>query len=199
MAGKFIVFEGGDGSGLSTHSKMLADYLRAKGHDVLLTKEPTSNNIGVMIKETLLKEREKISPLALQLMFCADRAQHLEEEIEPALKAGKIVVCDRYVLSLLAFGSLECDMAFLKQVNAPFRKPDLNFIIDVPAEISLERIKRTRGETELYEKLESLKSVRANYQKLKDHFQNTFVVNNNRPIEEAAAEVKKIAQKVLKP
>ena len=197
MQGKLIVFEGPDGSGLSTHSKMLADYLKSKGVDVLLTKEPTENMIGAMIKGTFLKEKQKISAEALQLMFCADRAQHLEEEIEPALKSGKTVVCDRYILSTLAFGSLSCDLNFLKQVNSQFRKPDLTFIIDVPPEVSMQRIKASRTGTELYEKLDTLKKVRSNYASLKDYFENTFVINNNRPLEQAAQEIRNIADKLF--
>jgi len=196
--GKFIVFEGCDGSGLSTCSRMFADYLRGKGYDVLLTKEATDSVVGSTIKNVFLKGDEKLSPLALQLLFCADRANHLEIDIEPALSQGRIVVCDRYVLSTLAFGSLGCDLSFLKKVNADFRKPDLIFVIDVPTEVSLERIQRTRGGTELFEKLETLKKVRANYFKLKSYFKNTFIVNNNRPLDEASQEIKKIAGKVLK-
>lgn len=198
MVGSLIVFEGCDGSGLSTHSKLFTNYLKSKGKDVLLTKESTNNSIGTIIKEIFLKEKQKIDPTALQLLFCADRAQHLAEEIEPALKSGKTVVCDRYVLSTLAFGSLSCDLNFLKQVNAGFRKPDLTFVIDVPSEVSMQRIKNSRTGTELYEKLETLNKVRGNYKLLKDYFPNTFIVDNNRPLEQAAEEIKKIADKVLR-
>ncbi len=196
MVGKFIVFEGCDGSGLSTHSKLFADYLKSKDIDVLLTKESTNNSIGTMIKETFLKEKQKIDPTALQLLFCADRAQHLAEEIEPALTSGKTVVCDRYILSTLAFGSLSCDLNLLKQVNSQFRNPDLTFIIDVPPEVSMQRIKASRTGIELYEKLETLKKVRENYKSLKDYFPNTFIVDNNRPLEQVAEEIKKIADRL---
>ena len=197
MAGKFIVFEGCDGSGLSTHSKLLYEHLKGKGIDVLLTKESTNNSIGTMIKENFLKEKQKIDPVALQLLFCADRAQHLAEEIEPALAAGKTVVCDRYILSTLAFGSLSCDLDFLKQVNSQFRKPDLTFIIDVPPEVSMQRIKASRTGTELYEKLDTLKKVRDNYKSLQNYFPNTFIVDNNRPLEQAVQEIKNIADKLF--
>ena len=197
MAGKFIVFEGCDGSGLSTHSKLLYEHLKSKGMNVLLTKESTNNSIGTMIKENFLKEKQKIDPVALQLLFCADRAQHLAEEIEPALAAGKTVVCDRYILSTLVFGSLSCDLDFLKQVNSQFRKPDLTFIIDVPPEVSMQRIKASRTGTELYEKLDTLKKVRDNYKSLQNYFPNTFIVDNNRPLEQAVQEIKNIADKLF--
>ena len=98
MQGKFIVFEGLDGSGLSTQSTMLKEYLLKIGRKTVLTKEQTDNFIGGLIKSSL-KEQIRISPLTLQLMFVADRSHHLDSEIEPALKEGKIVISDRYLLT----------------------------------------------------------------------------------------------------
>jgi len=115
--------EGLDGAGLSTQATLLARYLRGKSKKVLLTKEPTSLPIGKLIKSILSRNHE-VSLLALQLLFAADRAEHLEKEIEPALRTNHIVISDRYILSSLAFGSVDNDVEFLKQINSRFRRPD---------------------------------------------------------------------------
>ena len=102
--GRFITFEGLDGSGKSTQIAHLAETLTARGLDVLATREPGGSAIGERIRSILLDSRTAgLSPLAeLALMF-ADRAQHVEEVIDPALKAGKIVICDRYTDSTEAY------------------------------------------------------------------------------------------------
>src|SRR3989338_8800687 len=106
MVGRLIVFEGLDGSGISTQAAMLRNHLVGKGKDVILTKEPTDGLVGGIIKSCLRKEW-KTDPLTLQILFAADRSHHLPGEIEPALKKNKTVICDRSILSSLAFGSDE--------------------------------------------------------------------------------------------
>jgi dTMP kinase len=109
--GILIVIEGLDGAGLSTQAALLAEHLRDKGGKVILTKEPTTSSIGNLIRSAL-KQEWKPSPLALQLLFAADRENHLEEEIEPALRENKIVISDRYILSSLVFGSVDNGIDF---------------------------------------------------------------------------------------
>ncbi|MFQ6020885.1 MAG: dTMP kinase [Candidatus Aenigmatarchaeota archaeon] len=197
MLGKFIVFEGLDGSGLSTQAIMLRDYLVSKNKSVLLTKEQTDAMIGGLIKSFLRKEA-KTSPEGLQLLFAADRAHHLVNEIEPALKEGKIVISDRYIFSTLAFGSLDGDMEFLKYINSKFRKPDLTFIIDTPPEVCLERIAKTRFHLELFEQKEKLEHVRKTYLSLKDYFPNVFIIDGNRRKEEVFESIRKIVDNKLR-
>lgn len=99
--GKFIVFEGLDGSGQSTQSGLLRDFLIKKGYKVLLTKEPTLNSkFGKKIKRVLNK-KERVSAKKLQELFTQDRKEHLEKTIIPALKKGEIVISDRYFFPLL--------------------------------------------------------------------------------------------------
>ena len=141
MAGMLIAFDGLDGSGLSTQSLMLRDYLLSKNATVLMTKEQTDGFIGGIIKSSLRSEW-KTPTLALQLLFAADRAHHVITEIEPALKANKVVICDRYLLSALAFGSYDIDLEFIKNINSKFRNPDLNFILDTDPGTCIERIKK---------------------------------------------------------
>ncbi len=105
--GKFIVFEGLDGSGQSTQAQLLKNYLeKEKNISPVLTKEPTRETpIGVLIRQVIQKEIS-VSPTALQLLFCADRSEHLEKVIKPALENGQWVISDRYFYSTMAFGSL---------------------------------------------------------------------------------------------
>jgi dTMP kinase len=194
--GVLIVLEGADGAGLSTQTAVLAEHLRSKGETVISTKEPTSSHIGTLIRSALKHEWEP-SPRALQLLFAADRAHHLENEIEPALRANKIVISDRYILSSLAFGSIENDLAFLKQINSKFRKPDLTFIIDTPPRICLERINRTRENIELFEERGRLEQVREKYLSLKGYFKNTFIVDGDREKEKISKDIQEVLRKHL--
>jgi dTMP kinase len=196
MTGKFIVFEGLDGSGLSTQAMMLKEHLLKGGRKAVLTKEQTDNLIGGMIKSSL-KGHIKVSPLTLQLMFVADRSHHLESEIEPALKDDKIVISDRYLFSTLAFGSLDVDIDFLKLINSKFRKPDITFIIDCKPDTCIGRISRERFHIEMFEEKEKLEKVKANYASLKDYFPNVHIIDGNRSKEEIFEDIKNIAEKNL--
>ena len=91
MTGKLYVFEGLDGSGLTTQAALLRNYFLSKGKEAVLTKEPTDGLIGGIIKAAL-RDEWKTNPLALQMLFAADRAHHLTTEIEPALKKNKVVI-----------------------------------------------------------------------------------------------------------
>lgn len=188
---RFIVFEGLDGSGLSTQSSLLQKHLSQKGEKTLLTKEQTDGLVGGLIKSRLRGEWET-TPLTLQLLFAADRSHHLSETIEPALGAGKTVICDRYILSSLAYGSLEVDLDFLKKINSKFREPDLTLILDLPPEVCLERIKKARNGLELFEQKEKMGKIRENYHSLKNYFPNTHLIDGDRPVEEVFQEVKEI-------
>lgn len=194
MVGKFIVFEGLDGSGLSTQASMLKDYLIKKEKRVVLTKEQTTGMIGGLIKSSLKKEW-RTSPLALQLLFAADRAHHLKNDIEPALKENKVVVCDRYIFSTLAFGSIGVDMKFLKMINSKFRKPDITFIIDTPVQVCLDRIAKSRFSLELFERRKELELVRKNYLSLRKYFPHVFVVKGDKKEKEVFEDIKKIVDK----
>ena len=193
----FIVLEGIDGAGISTQARLLVVYLESKGKNVLLTKEPTNNEIGKLIRSALRKEWNA-SLEALQLLFVADRAQHLFSEILPALKEGKIVVCDRYFFSTIAYGMLELKKEWLKQLNERFLKPDITFILDVPASVSLERIKRAREQIELFEEEKKLTKVRNHFLELAKEYENCFVIDGTKTIEEVHEEIKKIVNEKLK-
>ena len=100
--GQFILFEGGEGSGKTGHSQAVAERLKAEGHDVVWTREPGgSNEVCAKIRETIMME--DVVPRAELLLFLANRAQHVEQVIKPALAEGKIVICDRFSPSTMAY------------------------------------------------------------------------------------------------
>lgn len=194
--GLFVAIEGTDGSGLSTQAALLRDYLISKGKNTLLTKEQSDGLIGGLVKAFLRKDA-RTTPEGLQLLFAADRAHHLVNEIEPSLEAGKIVICDRYIFSSLAYGSLGTDLEFLKLINSKFRKPDLTFILNAPPEVCLERIGKTRFHIELFEEKEKLQKVLNNYLKLKNYFPNVHVIDANRSKQEVLNDIVAIVEKFL--
>lgn len=196
MQGRLIAIEGCDGSGLSTQTSLLCEWLRKTGHDVHQTKEPTENFIGKAIR-SILRGEIIAGQKTLQLLFCADRAHHIQSEIMPALEKGKIVVTDRYIMSTLAFGSLDEDPEWLEKLNEKFPKPDLTVLIDVPENVSIERIKSSRPSTELFERAEKLKRIRENYKKLVNDFPNTKVVDGTKSIEEVFEALKAVTKELL--
>ncbi|MBI4174412.1 MAG: dTMP kinase [Candidatus Aenigmarchaeota archaeon] len=196
MTGKLIAIEGCDGSGLSTQTKLLCEFLRSEGREVLQTKEPTESFVGKAVRSVLRKE-VITDQKTLQLLFCADRAHHLESEIMPALEKGKIVVTDRYIMSTLAFGSLDVDMGWLKKLNEKFPVPDLTIIIDVPEDVSIRRIKSSRPETELFEETGKLKKIRENYKALSEDFPNALTLDGTKTVEEVFRGVKSAVERTL--
>jgi dTMP kinase len=194
--GKLIVFDSLDGAGNSTQVKLLADYLNKIGKKTHITKEPTSGLIGGLIKSQLTHDW-KSSPECLQLLFSADRAYHLGKEIIPLLKKGINVISDRYFFSTMAYGNLEIkDLNWLIEINKKFLLPDISFFLKVSPKVCVERIKRDRFEITLFEKEEILEKVWENYEILAKKFENVYIINGERSIEETSDEIKKIVHKL---
>ena len=140
--GCFIVLEGIDGSGTTLQTRALADRLRERGRQVLETREPTGGAIGALIRERLSVRAAALDPVALALLFAADRVDHIAREVAPALAAGTVVISDRYLLSSLAYQSLDCDPAWIRQINARAARPDLTLVLEVPVEVAFGRVQR---------------------------------------------------------
>jgi dTMP kinase len=147
----FITFEGPDGSGKTTQARLLAEYLRARGYAVVLTREPGGTTIGEQVREVILSTRNRTMRNETEvLLFSAARAQIVAEVIRPALAEGKIVLCDRYADSTLAYQGygLGLDLDALRAITrfaTGGLMPDLTFFVDVPVEVGLAR--RQHGET----------------------------------------------------
>ncbi|MBU1125780.1 MAG: dTMP kinase [Candidatus Omnitrophica bacterium] len=136
MQAKFITFEGSEGCGKSTQSKLLAGYLKRKGHRVVYLREPGSASISEKIRKVLLNPENKISPVCEMLLYMAARAQLVEEVIQPALERGAIVICDRFLDSTVAYQGygLGMDIKSIKAVGKVATlgvKPDLTFFMDL--------------------------------------------------------------------
>lgn len=188
--GRFIVLEGPDGSGTTTHARLLGEALQKEGEDVLLTAEPTGCPIGKFIRQQLA-EKTIPSPTALQLLFCADRAWHIEQVIKPALAAGKTVISDRYVISTLIYGeALGLDPEWLVRVNTPFLEPDIMMIALPPLHVCLERIMR-RKQLDVFENTSFQKKVYDLYEKAGAEDESIRVVDTSGSLEKAAGEVLK--------
>jgi dTMP kinase len=185
----FIAFEGLDGSGSSTHSDLLTKRLQDDGYKVALTKEPTNNLVGGLIRG-ILSHQWTATPETLQLLFSADRGHHLNSEIEPWLNDDKIVITDRYMMSTFAFGSLSIeDEDWLKTLNSKFRKPDLTILLKVAPEECMNRISKGRAKTELFEKEDKLRKVWKRYEELSNELENVIIIDANRAKEEVHEEI----------
>ncbi len=195
--GKFIVLEGIDGAGINTQAELLAQYLKSKGKKVLVTKEPTNRIIGGLIRGFLTGDWS-VDPKTAQLLFAADRSEHLKKVILPALKKGHWVICDRYILSSIAYGSLDLDRKWLEAVNSQFIEPDVTFVIHVPPKVSLKRIKGSRFGLELFEKEKLLTKVIKNYFDASRDFKNVYLINGFREIEKVHDEIVRYLEKQFK-
>jgi dTMP kinase len=163
--GLFLVFEGIDGAGTTSQQAWLCQHLIERGFQVHKTAEPTSNPVGRLIREVLRGHHAPFSPHALALLFAADRADHLAREIEPALAEGKIVVCDRYILSSLAYQTVAgVPKAIVAEANATFRIPDLTVYFDLPVEVAAQRRAKRAQAQEIFEVDDFQRGVASLYQ-----------------------------------
>jgi dTMP kinase len=180
---RFITFEGGDGTGKSTQIKAVEKHLRDLGSNFISTREPGGDtSLGSWIRQALLDARKgPLTPAAELFLYLADRAQHIEEVVAPALAQGKIVLCDRHTDSTLAYQGYGrgIDIALLRRLNEMATggiKPDLTFLFDCPVSTGLARIAQRRiraapTETEdrfECEKVEFHERVRAGFLELAD-------------------------------
>ena len=140
----FIVFEGGDGAGKSTQSARLAAWLHDQGYPVRTTHQPGDTAVGLKLREIILHSELPLGPRTEALLYAADKAQHLAEVIKPALEAGIIVICDRYVDSTLAYqgGGREIsldEITHLAWWSVDNLRPDLTVLMDVGVDAGLSR------------------------------------------------------------
>lgn len=149
--GLFITFEGPEGAGKSTQSALLAEWLVHMGVPVLGTREPGDGRIGGKIRGIILDpENTEMTPKAEAMLYAADRAQHVEKVLKPALAANRVIICDRYVDSHLAYQGYGrgLDLDFLRQVNVMATgglMPDLTILLSLEAEVGLQRVQKRQN------------------------------------------------------
>lgn len=193
--GFFICIEGLDGCGKTTQAKLLVRKLCEKGFDAFYTAEPTRGKIGKFIKKYYLHGEKRGSVIVEALLFAADRFEHVEKEIVPALNEGKLVVSDRYIYSSLAYqGAAGLDLKWIKELNKHAIPPNLAIFLDVKPEIVLQRLQRKKS---VMEKLAIQRKVREVYEKLvKDG--KLVRVDGNKSKEEVAKDIFNLILKALK-
>lgn len=193
--GCFIALEGGEGAGKSTQAQKLAEWLRAEGYDVLLTHEPGDTAVGAKLRQIVLDPATGvISDRAEALLYAADKAEHVDRVVAPALAKGAVVVTDRYVDSTLAYQGAGRDLAdreverIARWATADLR-PNLTVVLDLPPQQGLTRFEeRDRIEAE---SVEFHERVRAMFVQLASgHPEHYLVIDARRPIDEIAAEIR---------
>ena len=170
MTGLFLTFEGTDGSGKTTQSRLLTEWLEAQGRSVLQTREPGGTPLGVEIRQLVLHRREDIDPRAEALLYAADRAQHIATLVRPALEAGTIVVQDRYLDSSVAYQGAGriLQPTEIREISLWATEgllPHLTILLDVSPEESRSRLNIARTE---YDRLEA--EAHEFHQRVREHY-----------------------------
>jgi dTMP kinase len=157
--GVFICIEGLDGCGKTTQAKMLAKKLR-KSHNAVYTAEPSRGKIGTFIRKRCLYGEKRLSTVVEALLFAADRVEHVENEVLPALREGRLVISDRYVYSSLAYqGAASLSLEWIEKVNEHALKPDLAVFLDVDPKTVMHRLKSKRSVMENTETQQKVRDV----------------------------------------
>ena len=208
MTGKFISFEGIDGSGKSTQLRMLAGDLRLKGADILATHEPGGTPLGRRLREAFLETEETVAPMAELLLFAADRAQHVELLIKPALEHGRIVISDRYADATFAYqgagrGFEESTVTRVIELATGGLKPDLTLFFDIAVDKAILRMHASEGTERVQNRMdrettEFYERVRASYLGIaKRESQRFMVIDASGSVDEIHRRVVKIVDVFL--
>ncbi len=198
--GRLIVFEGIDGVGKSTQVGALKTWLEAIGHEVVRSKEPTDGPHGRKLRQSMAQGR--LEPREELDLFLADRRQHVEELIAPALNRGAIVILDRYYFSTVAYqGARGFDPSELRAENEEFAPPpDLLVILDMPACDAIDRIRESRGgSTDTFESFDALKRSRSIFLSLGEDLPFAVVLDARASPEVIQAAVRRSTAPLLPP
>lgn len=199
MKKRFIVIEGGDGTGKSTQIKLMAEYLREKGFEVIITREPGGVTTAEKIREIILNE--EIDPVTEALLFASARREHLKKKVIPALSKGQIVLCDRFVYSSLAYQGYARGLGIenVYKINEPAIEgmmPGLTILLELSPEKGIERINSNRTDEVNRLDLEGLdfhNKVRDGYSKVVEMYpENKYVkIDASQSIEDVFEDIKK--------
>jgi len=198
--GKFITLEGMDGAGKSTHVSGIADFLRGKGKEVVVTREPGGTPLGEKLRTVLLSQAMKIDTETL-LIFAA-RSEHIARVIAPGLAAGRWVVSDRFTDATYAYqgsggGMAKDRIAILERWVQDTLKPDLTLVFDVPVEVALARLPREQADRFESESRSYFERVRAEYlERAAGEPGRVRIVDGRRPVDRVKEEVEKIVSTI---
>ena len=203
--GLFITVEGGEGVGKSTNMAFIEDHLRQQGVELVVTREPGGSALGEDIRGLLLQLRDDpVSPMAELLLIFAARAQHISECIEPALAAGRWVLCDRFTDATYAYqsGGRGVDSSIVRRLENLVQgalRPDVTLLLDAPVDIGMARA-RGRGELDRFEQeqKEFFERVRAMYLQLAQQSSGRYrVIDANQPLAEVQKQLLKVCRELL--
>jgi dTMP kinase len=203
VAGTFITFEGIDGSGKSTQLRMLANFLKQTGCDVLLTREPGGTPVGNRLRAALLDAQEEVDPLTELLVFAADRAQHVRRVLRPALESGQVVFSDRYADATAAYqgagrGFSPELISEIIELATEGLKPDLTLLFDLSVHDSTTRTRRRSNGKQQGDRLDAENAefhtrVRDEYLRLaRAEPERMKIIETNQPVEVTHERVKEI-------
>jgi dTMP kinase len=191
--GVFICIEGLDGCGKTTQAKLLVKKMR-KSHNAVYTAEPSRGKIGTYIRKSYLYGEKRLSIVLEALLFAADRIEHVEREILPPLKDGRLVISDRYVYSSLAYqGATGLSLDWIEKVNEHALKPDLAVFIDVNPELVKNRLKTKKS---VMENLDTQKKVRKVYLKFVKNGR-LIKIDGNKSEAEVSKKVHEVVERFL--
>ena len=200
--GLFITFEGADGCGKTTQLKMLAEYLTNKGFEVLITREPGAKGLGEKIREILLNYEGDVSDRCESFLFLADRAQHIDMVINPAIESGKIILCDRHTDSSVAYQGFGRGLPverikMLNDLAVNGRYPDMTLVFDVDVETSMKRVGNEKDRMESAG-MEFFNRVRQGYLDIaKQEPQRVKVLDAKKSIEDIHKDVIELIEEIL--
>lgn len=192
--GLFITFEGTDGCGKTTQIELLKTYLETKGYKVILTREPGAKGLGTKLREILLNYDGEVSSNCESFLFLADRAQHVDTLIKPAIERGEIVLCDRHTDSTVAYQGYGRGLD-LEQINmlnnlaTSGLKPDITFLFDIDIETAQQRVGKSKDRMESAG-MEFFKRVRQGYLEIaKSEPQRVKVLDATQKVEDISQKV----------
>ncbi|MBS4535907.1 dTMP kinase [Clostridium sp. D2Q-14] len=200
MKGLFITIEGPDGAGKSTQIRLLKEYFKNQGKDIIVTREPGGTDISEKIRDIILdNDNITMADTTEALLYAASRAQHVHEKIIPALKEGKIVICDRFVHSSLVYQGIARglgieEVRYINDFAIEGIKPDVTLFFDIYPEIALKRkTKNNKGDRLENEKADFHQRVYEGYKKLIDKYPDEFnVIDATKSIDEIHKDIVKI-------
>lgn len=205
MAGLFVTFEGGDGSGKSTQASLLGEWLTDQGRTVVRTREPGGTEVGLEIRELVLHHRGDIDPRAEALLYAADRAHHIATLVRPALERGEVVIQDRYFDSSIAYqgAGRVLDSEEVRQLSlwaTDALIPDVTVLLDLDENVARERL---NAANKRFDRLENEKAefharVRQGFLALAEAEPERFLVlDASLPVEELAQRIRARIEVVL--
>lgn len=203
--GLFITLEGADGSGKTTQMERIVEYFKTKKIDFIVTREPGGVDLGQKLRDILLNYDGEVASTCEMFLYLADRAQHIETKVKPAVSAGKIVLCDRHIDSTVAYQGyargLDVErINYLNDIATGGQKPDLTLLFDVDTDVAMERV----GNRAEKDRLEAEgagfhRKVRQGYLEIaKKEPERIKIINSNLSVEEVWAQVQKILDEVVK-